>query len=83
MTRRQREQVVELLRCAADLARFSYAEGIHTAAYELDMLIPPAGTKLKEMAIRARREVNVDMGFGPYEDSCLEAAARIEEGSWP
>ncbi len=79
LTKRQRAQVGELLRCAWDrsepIARIGQEQ-------EIDPLVIRA-------AIRARSDVSTtnhdeEIGvFMDYYDQALEAAQRVEEGSWP
>lgn len=73
MTKKQRAQVVELLRCAADL------NGIGNAAYAMGI----EHGQVHDLAIDATRCVRVRIGHGEYAIGCLEAAARVEERSWP
>ena len=86
MAKRQREQVVELLRCAADVGRNSN-EGLYSVAGYLDL-----GTwntkNYKDptvwcIACDARNAVFAKGLWCGYWHECLEAAARVEEGSWP
>lgn len=80
MTKKQREQVVELLRCAADV------QGIGNAASALDLIDGPfwgAAIKAWESTADVITEKRGHMSGISYEDICLEAAARVEEGQWP
>lgn len=87
MTRREREQVVELLRCAADdnaergglngmfdsASDLGVGSRLHTEAWNALMDVQPVAEEpraLRPVDERYRREL-------------LEAAARVEEGSWP
>ncbi len=77
MTKRQRAKVVELLRCAADRQSIGYA-----AAALDEWHTPPHND-----AIRAWEDT-VSSLYMPltgttYSDVCLEAAQRVEEGTWP
>ena len=74
MTKSQRAQVVELLRCAVDVRSLGAAK---TAGEFSD--------KTWTLACKARTAVSVEFGPGvlPYHLQCLEAAARVEEKSWP
>jgi hypothetical protein len=77
MTSKQREQVVELLRCGADISN------IFSASIALDT--PPSLLDLAYDAHdRVERDVYLDVpGEDVYWFACLEAAQRIEEGSCP
>ena len=90
MTKKQRALVVELLRCGADLHRVGLADdtgphhvfgGIGVATNFLD-----ASYEAWEAAKDSWEAVAASMtdftGW-TYGDVCLEAAARVEEGSWP
>ena len=98
MTKSQRAQVVELLRCAADLAVMGdRGSALGTAAKALDMLEMP----FLRNAISDGHWSNLIRGAGPvhdggivdgdvrlisgtgYEFCLLEAARRVEEKSWP
>jgi len=79
----EREQVVELLRHAArsgGIAR-SYAK-IH----RVDVL-REAGRRHKhlawDVAVRAQQVVENEGRIASFAGQCIEAAARVEEGSWP
>lgn len=87
MTKKQRAQVVELLKCAADGAR--NGRGLVMAGYatgECDGINPctPVYTLACDAYVHVNRIpsewywVNWRMRRG-----LLEAAARVEEGSWP
>lgn len=75
MTRREREQVVELLRCAADLYYTERDEHqpTRTAAREDE--------ELRTLAWEAIYATTVPEPS--FHLKLLEAAARVEEGSWP
>jgi hypothetical protein len=96
MTKKQRAQVVELLRCAADLAaNGDRASALGTAAFHLGVITLPFleshfGRDCHwVMMLRGRGPVwdSADRKWqicGPgYEFCLLEAAQRVEEGSWP
>jgi hypothetical protein len=80
MTKRERAQVVELLRCGADLF-VSQGNGIGAASSFL-----LSQNAVFEAAVTAWDETVTGLfdlrGFG-YAEVCLEAAARVEEGSSP
>lgn len=85
MTRRERAQVVELLRCAADiLARGGWDEG-----GVLSLAATAADLPFFNFAYEAERRVWSDMRLCGVPAgllrlrSLLEAAARVEEGSYP
>lgn len=79
VTKRQRAQVVELLRCAADRCIFddTFAFGWTRSALGLRQ-----GGKIHNLTCRALTETVGLHGFDWRRD-LLEAAARVEEGSWP
>lgn len=77
MTKRERAQVVELLRCAADGGTLSPW--------------PPIPNTIEWLAWEAKRAINADesltynqrWGGRTYQWRLLEAAQRVEEGTWP
>lgn len=86
MTKRVRAQVVELLRCAADIP------GLATAAVMLgaDMIALIDRTGLYGRAYLALADVQRQTydsseiyNDGPFRRDLLEAALRVEEGEWP
>jgi hypothetical protein len=81
MTRRERAAVVELLRCAADRATAT-VRPISTTARLLGY---PEGSAVFDLAIAARCDVAFAVPFDDeaYRWQILEAAARVEEGTWP
>lgn len=89
MTKRERSQLVELLRCAADarlpfkLSDAGYALGHADGIGHCSQVYSFAMTAMNVVyddAIKARRRIE-----GPRVERWLhlEAAARVEEGSWP
>ena len=80
MTRAERAAVVELLRCAADLWNVN-GNGIGVASVFLE-----SGNMRWCCAVEAW-DATAGNGEGlagwTYADVCLEAAQRVEEGSWP
>ena len=84
MTKSQRAQVVELLRCVWDQRD---ADRIVSCPSTGELLGAPRD--VIHIAIAARNYVAMDRcdaGLEPldsYHDECLEAAARVEEKSWP
>jgi len=84
VTNRQREQVVELLRCAADYDHWTGGiAGITQAVSYLE-----AARDVARLAWRCRGVVEFltrekRYGIEAYREQLLEAAARVEEGSWP
>ena len=85
MTKRQRAQVVELLRCAADSAPGIGLNGMFAAKNYVSI-----GGVVFALAWKALLAVSPDWrrgGLSPvdegYRRGLLEAAARVEEGSWP
>jgi hypothetical protein len=93
LTKKQRAEVVELLRCAADLAANGNRDAaLGCAARHLDMTMSyPLPVDDPHWAKYLRGDGPVqdqpDRGWwicGPNYHLCLpEAAARVEEGSWP
>ena len=81
MTKKQREQVVELLRCAADLGFRGVAAPLTDASYRLGM------RDVVDLADKAIEETVppglAGVGWSGFAIECLEAAACVEEGSWP
>jgi hypothetical protein len=86
MTKRQRAQVVELLRCAADLWQRGMG-GIGAA--EVAFVGEQAARPIWKIACRAwesaSNSIHPETRFAgwSYGDVCLLAAARVEEGSYP
>jgi hypothetical protein len=78
MTKRQRAQVVEFLRCAAEARITGMMLPRVTATDWLD-----ASEATAEFAEKAWIAVCNDVGMSLYQYELLEAAARVEEGSWP
>lgn len=89
MTKRQRAQVVELLRCAADVCLADSSHGLYSVAHLMghdtwDTVTVTGGSALVwNMARRARNHVHGNGYWWGYWHECLEAAARVEEGTWP
>lgn len=79
MTKKEREQVVELLRCAADESVSIMAAA--NIVEERDSAAEVPAT-LVIAAIVARNSIPYRRA-GDYWKQCTEAAARVEEGSWP
>ena len=81
LTKRERAQVVELLRCAADLATRTARPIAHAAMY----LGYEDGSLAFMRAINARCAVAVAVPVqdGVYREQILEAALRVELGEWP
>lgn len=76
---RGRQQVIELLLCAADLGMTTKDAGIAEAAIRIG-----CSRRTHRLAVQARIRADLSMQrLESYEDTCLEAAARVEEGSWP
>jgi hypothetical protein len=73
---RTREQVVELLRCAADLCALDHDQGLGRACELLD------AKDHWDLAYDARIAAKCS-GPTEYLYTCLEAAQRVEEGSYP
>lgn len=84
MTKRERDAVVELLRCAADQHPGGIGlNGMSTAAVHVG-----ASKRIDKAAWSIRNrisEANVQCGEneGAYRAVLLEAAQRVEEGTWP
>jgi hypothetical protein len=89
MTRRERAQVVELLRCAADLAasdNYSFMGPASDVTRALKPLksIRTAATKAVVAVARERRNSTVSArNVDQYVSHNLEAAQRVEEGWSP
>lgn len=88
MNKRERAQVVELLQCAADCCCDRPGDKTITAPYY--EALAAVGSKHHHVAWLARCAVMVERfgdtmecGTVEYRDVLLEAAARVEEGSWP
>jgi hypothetical protein len=78
MTRRQRAQVVELLRCAADRCDpFDTALGFASTAYAVG-----TSHEVRYLTCDALVETVGDRG-NDWQAACLEAALRVEQGEWP
>jgi hypothetical protein len=81
MTADEREQVVELLRCAADLSVTGRARWPQFTAAEA---LCGAMSTIAEYAEHAISAVKRISSFdAPTTQHLLEAAARVEEGTWP
>jgi hypothetical protein len=79
LTKKQRAEVVELLRCAVNHV-FDTKLPIYRAKCWLD-----ASDQIEDLAIAAKQHVTEDPCYDDhvYLATLLEAAARVEEGSWP
>lgn len=80
MKQRERQQLVEILRCAAD-------PGSPYALFEVAM-VRGYPLELADVAYTLRKHAiasggYVDHGPDAYIATCLEAALQVEEGSWP
>jgi hypothetical protein len=87
VTKRERAQVVELLRCCADVCNIEPGHGLYSVAQMMDLprWDDPLGRSpfVWDMACKARNHVFVNGAWSGYWHECLEAAARVEEGSYP
>jgi hypothetical protein len=86
MTKRQRAQVVELLRVAADINGIASAFELMTGIEVTGAHYQPGGRRnypIWDMAVRAREAVADDGQWTEYRWSCLEAAQRVEDHQWP
>jgi hypothetical protein len=87
MTKRERAQVVELLRCAADLCAIDSSHGLYSVAHLLGHdtwdTTPITGRPclIWKIACEARNQVHRNGLWWGYWHECLEAAARIDEES--
>ena len=85
LTKKQREEVVHLLRCAADCGNLY--EALTAIADEVinGFVVNPSSelAEIHRLSYTARWAVEADFPAMPYEMQCLEAAARVKEGSWP
>lgn len=79
LSKRDRAQVVELLRCAVNFVHETKLP-IYRAKCWLD-----ASDKIEDFAIMARRSVTEDPCYDDeaYLASILEAAQRVEDCEWP
>ena len=75
LTKRQRAEVVELLRCAADRGY-----GIRTTSAWLRMHGLEVSAQVEELAVKAWWAVPSRID---HTQACLEAAQRVESGEWP
>lgn len=94
MTEKERERVVELLRCAAELFRVGVVtddSGFHTGGLGLARVFVGVSPATWRAAVEAWESVIDTMqsiadwdyaGWG-YADVCLEAALRVEQGEYP
>jgi hypothetical protein len=82
MTRREREQVVELLRCAADNAPDCGLVGMFNTPYFGSSSHRTAWKVLMSFEWPKQNWTPADIDEG-YRHALLEAAARVEEGSYP
>lgn len=93
MTKKQRAQVVELLRCAADLGIVGNIPCPLTGAahdlglmrwtsaidYERDEVV-----RIADNAVACTKEIDEEPGsWRGFGERCLEAAQRVAERSWP
>lgn len=96
LTKKQRAEVVELLRCAADLCNIDSSHGLYSVArlmgyHTWDSAAAVAADDEQarmfalvwHQACLARNHVHGDGYWYGYWHECLEAAQRVEEGSWP
>jgi hypothetical protein len=73
LTKRERAQVVELLKCGADVGSLGMAS-----------FVMGGDNNIWAYAVDAQTEVFRERGWRlNYETACLEAAARVEAGQWP
>lgn len=87
MTKRQREQVVELLRCAADIGMRGRVAPLTEASYRLfgdttkrETIVGIADDVI-EQSVSWKLGADESETWRMFAADCLEAAARIEEGS--
>lgn len=92
MTKKQRAQVVELLRCAADACAIDSSQGLYSVARDLGFdtwdsaaakNLPAAAAFVWNQACHARNHVHGNGYWYGYWHECLEAAQRVEDGEWP
>jgi hypothetical protein len=81
MTNEEREQVVELLRCAAD----SKCRGWKQASQPRKETAAALGSpdRVSSLAFYALEDVDGGIASADYQRDMLEAAQRVEEGTWP
>jgi hypothetical protein len=84
MTRKQRAQVVELLRCGADVENFE-SSNLYEVACRLHMrpYLSFADTKVVHAAHQRTFVIWGEVNSYTWRDAMLEAAQRLEEGSLP
>lgn len=89
LTKREREQVVELLRCAADTCQIEPSHGLYSVAHLCGFdtwdtaPITGGSTRVWDVACRARNHVHANGIWFGYWHECLEAAQRVEDQEWP
>lgn len=88
MNKRQRAQVVELLRCAVDCCvtgrMHMLSDYAGTAAWWLASTSETCGIATRAVKDTAPRGKKRDAGdAATFVCVCLEAAQRVEEGTWP
>ena len=89
MTAKQRAQVVELLRCAADICAIDSSHGLYSVAHLLGHAtwdtaqVTGRSPYVWHVACEARNHVHRNGLWFGYWHECLEAAARVESKEWP
>lgn len=89
LTKQQRADVVELLRCAADLCNVDSSHGLYSVAQFLGLdtwdtfLATEESTLVWRAACDARNHVHAIGYWWGYWHECLEAAQRVEDKEWP
>jgi hypothetical protein len=85
-----RKQVVALLRCAADCSGIAGAFQAMTGIEVTGAHYRPGGRAaypVWDMAVKAREAIDLEcagLDVRPnYDQQCLMAAQRVEEGTWP
>jgi hypothetical protein len=83
ITSRRRAQIVELLRCAADVDSIAVAFWYLTGVNVDD--VNDRHHLVWDLAVQARIGITNDdyRAWVEYRLSCLEAAKRVEDGEWP
>lgn len=79
MTKKEREQVVELLRCAADMADIAMIPITRASG----ALGHDDNSDVWWLARNARIAVDGESLWPEQRTSLLEAALRVEQGEWP
>lgn len=87
MSKTQRAQVVELLRCAADLGMSGVVAPLSEAIARVGTRTSPLEYVADNAVDAVAKELEIPWwdrdGWSDYASHCLEAALRVELGEWP